>query len=50
MDDENSECFTVNWGQGHEKNRTIKRFRNRASSNHNFISISINRTALTSSN
>ncbi len=33
-------------GQGRRKNRAIKRFRNRASSNHDFISISINRTAL----
>ncbi len=31
---------------GAKKNRAIKRFRNRASSNHDFISISINRTAL----
>ncbi len=33
-------------GPGRGKNRAIKRFRNRASSNHDFISISINRTAL----
>ncbi len=31
---------------GGEKNHAIKRFRNRAISNHDFISISINRTAL----
>ncbi len=36
-------------GPGRGKNRAIKRFRNRASSNHDFISISINRTALISS-
>ncbi len=34
------------WGRGAEKNRAIKRFRNRAISNRDFISISINRTAL----
>ncbi len=33
-------------GLGAEKNRAIKRFRNRAISNRDFISISINRTAL----
>ncbi len=33
-------------GRGAEKNRAIKRFRNRAISNRDFISISINRTAL----
>ncbi len=33
-------------GRGCEKNHTIKWFRNRASSNHDFILISINRTAL----
>ncbi len=33
-------------GRGRRKNRAMKRFRNRASSNHDFISISINRTAL----
>ncbi len=33
-------------GQGAEKNRAIKRFRNRAISNRDFILISINRTAL----
>ncbi len=33
-------------GRGRRKNRAIKRFRNRASSNRDFISISINRTAL----
>ncbi len=35
-------------GAGRRKNRAIKRFRNRTSSNHDFISISINRTALVS--
>ncbi len=36
------------WGRGRGKNRVIKRFRNRASSNHDFISI--NRTALICTN
>ncbi len=44
-----SDCILQGgWGQGAEKNRAIKRFRNRASSNHDFISISINCTALLS--
>ncbi len=34
------------WGRGRGKNRAIKRFRNSASSNQDFISIPINRTAL----
>ncbi len=38
------------WGRGAEKNRAIKRFRNRAISNRDFISISINRTALLDNN